>query len=58
MDRNEKGTRDANRDPLTGEPGAHPVGVGIGTAAGGAVLLAHLSNINAAAFTSADIIVF
>ena len=36
MDRNEKGTRDANRDPLTGEPGAHPVGVGIGTAAGGA----------------------
>jgi hypothetical protein len=27
---------DNNRDPITGEPGAHPVGVGIGTAAGGA----------------------
>lgn len=25
----------ANRDPLTGEPGAHPVGVGVGAAAGG-----------------------
>ena len=36
MDPNDKATRDANRDPLTGEPGAHPVGVGIGTAAGGA----------------------
>lgn len=28
--------RDANRDPLSGEAGAHPVGVGLGTAAGGA----------------------
>src|ERR1700742_2297744 len=27
---------DANRDPITGEPGAHPVGTGLGTAAGGA----------------------
>lgn len=27
---------DANRDPLTGEPGAHPVGAGVGAAAGGA----------------------
>jgi phage tail tape-measure protein len=25
----------ANRDPITGAPGAHPVGVGIGAAAGG-----------------------
>lgn len=25
-----------NRDPITGEPGAHPVGAGIGAAAGGA----------------------
>ena len=25
----------ANRDPLSGEPGAHPVGVGVGAAAGG-----------------------
>ena len=35
MDRNEKEPHDANRDPLTGAPGAHPVGVGLGTAAGG-----------------------
>lgn len=26
---------DANRDPITGTPGAHPVGTGIGAAAGG-----------------------
>jgi hypothetical protein len=29
-------SKDANRDPLTGEPGAHPVGTGIGAAVGGA----------------------
>ena len=29
-------TNDANRDPLTGAPGAHPVGAGVGAAAGGA----------------------
>lgn len=28
--------RDANRDPLTGTPGAHPVGVGVGAVAGAA----------------------
>jgi hypothetical protein len=27
--------RDANRDPLTGAPGAHPVGTGMGAAVGG-----------------------
>jgi hypothetical protein len=27
---------DANRDPITGTPGAHPVGVGLGAVAGGA----------------------
>jgi len=27
--------RDANRDPLSGAPGAHPVGTGLGAAAGG-----------------------
>src|SRR3954469_15133022 len=27
---------DANRDPISGAPGAHPVGVGVGAAAGGA----------------------
>jgi uncharacterized protein (TIGR02271 family) len=33
-DTNKRG--DANRDPITCEPGAHPVGTGIGAAAGGA----------------------
>lgn len=28
--------RDANRDPLTGSPGSHPVGVGVGAAGGAA----------------------
>jgi hypothetical protein len=28
---------DANRDPITGTPGAHPVGTGLGAAGGGAV---------------------
>jgi phage tail tape-measure protein len=27
---------DANRDPITGTPGAHPVGTGVGAASGGA----------------------
>lgn len=30
--------RDANRDPITGEPGAHPVGAGVGAALGGAAV--------------------
>lgn len=30
------GDNDANRDPISGKPGAHPVGVGAGAAAGGA----------------------
>jgi hypothetical protein len=29
--------RDANEDPITGEPGSHPVGAGLGAAAAGAV---------------------
>src|SRR5687768_11457652 len=28
---------DANRDPLSGETGAHPVGTGVGAASGGTV---------------------
>ena len=30
--------KDMNRDPITDEPGAHPVGTGLGAAAGGAVV--------------------
>ena len=33
---NSNNNTDANRDPLTGAPGAHPVGTGLGAAAGGA----------------------
>jgi hypothetical protein len=29
-----KTATDANRDPITGEPGSHPVGTGVGTAGG------------------------
>jgi hypothetical protein len=32
----EEERKDANRDPLTDEPGAHPVGVGVGAASGAA----------------------
>lgn len=33
---NERSTsRDENRDPITGEPGAHPVGTGVGAAGAG-----------------------
>ena len=35
-DKKQPADRDANRDPLTGAPGAHPVGVGAGAATGGA----------------------
>ena len=31
---------DANRDPITGEPGSHPVGTGVGAAAAGAATTA------------------
>jgi phage tail tape-measure protein len=39
MDTNKASVPDsnpANRDPLTGEPGSHPVGTGIGSAGGAA----------------------
>ena len=29
-------SKDANRDPIAGAPGAHPVGAGLGAAGGGA----------------------
>jgi hypothetical protein len=34
--RTDRDKRDANRDPITGAPGAHPVGAGAGAAAGAA----------------------
>lgn len=38
-------TRDPNADPLTGEPGAHPVATGIGSAAAGAAGMAIAASI-------------
>ena len=34
-DRKNSDQASANRDPITGAPGAHPIGVGVGAAAGG-----------------------
>jgi phage tail tape-measure protein len=34
--RRDEPDRDAHRDPISGEPGAHPLGTGLGAAAGGA----------------------
>jgi hypothetical protein len=36
-DKKQSAVADANRDPMTGEPGAHPVGVGIGSAGGATI---------------------
>lgn len=35
LDQDLKNDTHANRDPITGAPGAHPVGTGVGAAAGG-----------------------
>ncbi len=34
MDEETRAAGDENRDPITGEPGSHPVGTGLGTAGG------------------------
>lgn len=36
--RSDSASRDLNPDPITGEPGAHPVGTGLGAAATGAAV--------------------
>ena len=43
---------DANRDPITGAPGAHPVGTGVGAAAGGAAGIAGAAAAGAVAGTA------
>ncbi|MGI8819319.1 MAG: hypothetical protein ACR2ID_00355 [Chthoniobacterales bacterium] len=35
MDKETNTNPDENRDPLTGEPGSHPIGTGLGTTGGG-----------------------
>src|ERR1700722_20568429 len=34
-----------NRDPITGEPGAHPIGTGVGAMAGGAAVCAAVGSV-------------
>jgi hypothetical protein len=38
MKSKEQDDADANRDPISGAPGAHPIGTGVGAAAGGMAL--------------------
>src|SRR5687767_11935979 len=54
----EKRTRakDANRDPITGAPGAHPVGTGLGAAAGGAAAGAAVGSVAGPVGTAAGIV--
>ena len=47
---------DANRDPITGTPGAHPVGTGIGAAAGGAATGAAVGSVAGPIGTAAGIV--
>src|SRR6267142_1473318 len=47
---------DANRDPITGEPGAHPVGTGLGAAAGGAAAGAAVGSVAGPVGTAAGIV--
>jgi hypothetical protein len=39
--------RDTNPDPITGAPGAHPVGTGLGAAAGGAAIMGAAAGLGA-----------
>lgn len=55
----DKGTTrgtDANRDPITGAPGAHPVGTGLGAAAGGAAAGAAVGSVAGPIGTAAGIV--
>src|SRR3954469_1546312 len=48
--------KDANRDPITGEPGSHPVGTGVGAAVGGAAAGAAVGSVAGPIGTVAGII--
>ena len=60
MTKEEKGRKtaggDANRDPITGAPGAHPVGTGLGAAAGGAATGAAIGSVAGPVGTAAGIV--
>src|SRR5260221_4354034 len=46
----------ANRDPLTGAPGAHPLGTGLGAVAGGAATGAAIGTVAGPVGTAAGIV--
>lgn len=48
--------RDANRDPITGAPGSHPVGTGLGAVAGGAAAGAAVGSVAGPVGTAAGIV--
>ncbi|MEO8135967.1 MAG: hypothetical protein ABI831_18570 [Betaproteobacteria bacterium] len=51
MNARDDGRNDANRDPVTGAPGSHPIGTGVGAIAGGAAGIAGAAAAGAAAGT-------
>lgn len=51
-----KADKDANPDPITGQPGAHPVGTGLGAAAGGAAAGAAVGSVAGPVGTAAGIV--
>ena len=51
-----KGDKRANPDPITGAPGAHPVGTGLGAAAGGAAAGAAVGSVAGPVGTAAGIV--
>jgi len=53
---NKQEKREANRDPITGSPGAHPVGTGVGAAAGGAAAGAAIGSVAGPVGTAAGIV--
>lgn len=49
-------SRDSNPDPITGAPGAHPVGTGLGAAAGGAAAGAAIGTVAGPIGTAAGMV--
>ena len=57
IEREEKRTaKDANRDPITGQPGSHPIGTGVGAAAGGAATGAAVGSVAGPVGTAVGIV--
>ena len=54
--RTKQAKKDANADPITGAPGAHPVGTGLGAAAGGAAAGAAIGSVAGPIGTAAGIV--